>query len=113
MKDEGATGDAMKRRLEQRLTELLARVGRIERDLRSAHDPDWPERALETENDEVLEGLDEMGLTEVQEIRAALSRIEQGRYGVCGSCGAAISPARLTAIPTAITCLGCASPASS
>ena len=102
--------DAVRQRLQERLGELLERVGKIEGDLRSAHDRDWPERANELQNDEVLEGLDEMGLKEARQIRAALNRIESGRYGVCASCGRAIGASRLTAVPTAVTCRSCASP---
>ena len=93
--------------LQQRLSELLPRVGRIEGDLRSAHDRDWPERANELQNDEVLEGLDDMTLREVRQIRGALKRIESGNYGVCAACGEPIAATRLTAVPTAITCVQC------
>ena len=99
--------DAVGRQLHQRLAQLLQRVGRIEGDLRSAHDRDWPERANEVQNDEVLEGLDEMSLREVRQIRSALKRIKDGRYGICTACGESISAARLTAVPTAVTCVHC------
>ena len=100
--------DALKMQLRQRLSELLPRVGRIEEDLRSAHDPDWPERANELQNDEVLEGLDAVTLGEVRHIRETLERIDGGTYGVCARCGQPIGAARLTAIPTAVTCVRCA-----
>ena len=96
------------KQLQERLAELLQRVGRIEGDLRLSHDRDWAERAIELQNDEVLEGLDEMSLREVGQIRAALKRIEEGHYGVCAACGQSISAARLTAVPTAVTCAQCA-----
>ena len=99
--------DVLEMELQKRLAELLQRVGRIEGDLRSAHDRDWPERANELQNDEVLEGLDEMTLGEVRHIRDALRRIENGNYGVCASCGQPIGTARLAAVPTAITCVRC------
>jgi DnaK suppressor protein len=108
--DAVANHDAARRQLQQRLAELLERVRKIEGDLRSAHDRDWPERATELQNDEVLEGLDEMGIAEARSIGAALNRIDQGRYGLCVSCGGAIGAKRLAAIPTAITCLSCAVP---
>jgi len=100
--------DTVGRQLHQRLADLLRRVGRIEGDLRSAHDRDWTERANELENDEVLEGLDEMTLREVRQIRSALRRIEAGNYGVCAVCGEFIGAGRLTAVPTAVTCVQCA-----
>lgn len=94
--------------LQERLDQLLRRVGKIEGDLRSTHDRDSQERASELENDEVLEGLDEMSLAEVRQIREALRRIERGHYGSCSSCGQPISAERLAAVPTAVTCVGCA-----
>ena len=63
---------ALRKQLEDRLTRLLHRVGKIEGDLRQTHDPDWTERATALENDEVLEGLDEMTLREIEQIRTAL-----------------------------------------
>ena len=75
--------------LQQRHAQLLRRVGKIGGDLRSTRDRDSEERASELENDEVLEGLDEMGREEVGQIRAALERIETGLYGTCSACGRA------------------------
>ena len=94
--------------LEKRLAEIGQRVGRIEADLRREHDRDWAERAAELENDEVLEGLDDLGRAEVQAIREALRRIEGGTYGFCVECREAIDEKRLQAQPTARTCINCA-----
>ena len=98
-----------RKQLQQRHARLLRRVGKIGGDLRSTHDRDSEERASELENDEVLEGLDEMGRAEVGQIRAALERIEAGLYGFCSTCGKPIAAERLAAMPTAATCLRCAS----
>ena len=102
-----ATHDAARAQLEHQLARLLERVGKIEGDLRQIHDRDWAEQAIELENDEVLKGLDELTLGEVRRIRAALGRIANGTYGVCSTCGRAIGAERLTAIPSALTCLTC------
>lgn len=99
---------AVRESLRTRLDTLLARVDRIERDLRRPHDDDWQERATEVENDEVLEGLDEMSRREAQSIRAALKRIDDGKYGLCATCGEPIGEERLKAVPTAATCIWCA-----
>ena len=98
---------ALRKQLEDRLTRLLHRVGTIEGDLRQTRDPDWTERATALENDEVLEGLDEMTLREIEQIRTALKRIESGSYGTCSACGRPIGTERLVAVPSAITCLAC------
>ena len=42
------------------------------------------------------------------EVDRALTRIEEGRYGLCRRCGNPIDPARLNAIPYARYCLDCA-----
>jgi RNA polymerase-binding transcription factor DksA len=99
---------ALRHRLEARLGEIAKRVGRIESDLRIEHDRDSEERAIELENDQVLEGLDEMGRAEVLEIRATLARLSAGTYGFCTECGQPIGEPRLKAMPTASRCLYCA-----
>jgi len=55
-----------------------------------------------------LERLGEAERREVARIDAALERVEQGGYGTCVECGAAIEPKRLLALPWAIRCTACA-----
>ena len=43
------------------------------------------------------------------EIEAALKRFANGHYGICESCEASISDARLRALPWARLCISCAS----
>jgi DnaK suppressor protein len=43
----------------------------------------------------------------LEEVRAALARIEAGTYGTCSRCGAEIPAARLQAMPTATLCIKC------
>ncbi len=45
---------------------------------------------------------------QVNELKKALTRIEQGDFGTCGTCGEDISVARLTADPAVLTCIDCA-----
>jgi RNA polymerase-binding transcription factor DksA len=97
----------LRAQLEERLADIRQRVGRIEADLRRQHDPDWAEQATELENDEVLEGLDDLGRAEVEAIRDALHRIENGTYGFCVDCHEAIDEKRLQAAPTASACILC------
>jgi DnaK suppressor protein len=44
----------------------------------------------------------------MSEIDGALDRLEDGRYGRCERCGAAIPPERLEALPWAARCVSCA-----
>ena len=48
----------------------------------------------------------------VADIDDALSRMEDGSYGICESCGRPMPVARLEALPHARTCVRCASQAS-
>jgi DnaK suppressor protein len=43
----------------------------------------------------------------VDEIRAALKRIQEGEYGVCEACGDEVGERRLMARPTARHCIDC------
>jgi len=45
----------------------------------------------------------------LQEVEAALRRMEAGTYGICQACGRPIDVARLKAIPFAAFCLECQS----
>lgn len=46
----------------------------------------------------------------IDEIEAALTRLDRGSYGDCESCGSAIPAARLEAIPHVRVCVSCPPP---
>lgn len=96
------------RRLRERLDFLTKRVDRIEEDLAEPGDDDFAEMATESAEDEVLEGLGRAAEEEIRQINYALERIENGTYGVCVECGAAIPEPRLEAIPYTTRCIDCA-----
>ncbi|MFD1746597.1 TraR/DksA family transcriptional regulator [Rhizobium helianthi] len=93
--------------LKARQAELETRLERIETDLDQPRNPDDDDRAVERNNDEVLEGLGEAGQRELEAITAALGRIEAGSFGICAQCGSPISEARLKAVPHAALCSDC------
>ena len=99
---------AREQQLRERLLELDGRVHRIEDHLEQTPDPDWEEKAVEAEMDEVLEGLGTAGINEMQAIHAALSRIKGGTYGICVRCGNDISDERLDVVPQTAHCRDCA-----
>jgi len=99
---------ATRRRLEARRDELFKRTGKIQRDLRQLRDQDSQERVTETENDEVLEGLDEVERVQLARLRHALERLEAGTYEQCERCGGTIPAARLEAVPETALCTECA-----
>ena len=95
-------------KLERRLAELGVRLDKIEHSLDEPKDPDFEEQATQRENDEVLEELGDVGLSEIRQIHAALQRIASGEFGVCVNCGDEISAERLEAVPHAARCRNCA-----
>ena len=95
--------------LRSRLDDLLERSEVIEDDLRHPLDADWSEQAVDLADDEALEGVDDVLRAEIQQIRLALLRIENGTYGTCAKCGKDIARARLEARPIATRCIDCAS----
>ncbi|MBT5454995.1 MAG: TraR/DksA family transcriptional regulator [Rhodospirillaceae bacterium] len=97
-----------KTQLEESLRELGARVEGIEADLRVPHSADWPDRATEIEDDDMLDALEDSAIKEIRDIRAALLRIEAGTYDICRGCGGKIDPKRLVALPYAAECIQCA-----
>ena len=100
--------DAMKRRLEKRLGELTRETREIDAELHEPGNPDFEERAVEIEGEEILEGLGNVALDEIAQIKSALTRIKLGTYGTCVNCGDTISEARLDAVPYAARCMKCA-----
>ena len=47
--------------------------------------------------------------TRIDQVDAALRRIDSGNYGICERCRQPIAPARLEALPEATQCVMCAS----
>ncbi|MGD9669386.1 MAG: TraR/DksA family transcriptional regulator [Hyphomicrobiaceae bacterium] len=99
---------AREEQLRTRLAELMGRLHRIDDHLQEPPEKDWQDNAIESEMDEVLEGLGQAGSTEVQAIHAALERIQSGTYGACVRCGAEISTERLDVLPHTPLCRDCA-----
>lgn len=94
--------------LEDRLEFLSKRLRALDAELDSHQSKDWGELATEREGDEVLEKLGQSGETEMARIRAALTRMDAGEYGICVTCGADISPERLDLLPYTPFCRKCA-----
>ena len=94
--------------LETQLDELLERASGIEDVLSDRGDADWEENAVDSECDEATAAVGDVTRKEIQEIRLALSRLENGTYGICASCGKPIAQERLTALPSTCTCSRCA-----
>lgn len=101
--------EKMKQVLLDRRQVLSDKAEEIEGELRTPGDPDFAEQATAAEGDEVLEELENSALLEISRINAALSRIEEGTYGVCTTCEEPVGDKRLESIPYAAQCITCAS----
>jgi RNA polymerase-binding protein DksA len=94
--------------LERLLEVMTERLEKLTRDTQRAYDADSAEQAQERENDEVVDAIGIETRESIAQIRAALQRIDDGRYGECAACGEPISEARLSARPEASHCIKCA-----
>ena len=69
------------------------------------HDPEGATIAFEREH---TASLLSQARQHLDEIEAALRRLDEGSYGTCVSCGQPITAERLGARPAASTCITCA-----
>jgi DnaK suppressor protein len=110
------TMSQLRARLEEDLSRLeadIAELSKKERDSLSEasgenayrdHMADQGSATFEREMDMSFEESEREALDDV---RAAIARIEAGTYGVCSRCGAEIPHGRLEAMPTASLCITC------
>jgi DnaK suppressor protein len=108
--------DKLRARVQQERDAAIARLQqlRLSPDLADGASPGGNETALEegdaaqiSESRDVSFTTRERLARRVNQLTAALERIERGTYGRCIECDLDIEPARLTAIPEAATCLQC------
>ena len=79
----------------------------------------WREAIVIEKSADELEGVFQAGVRDLaihnleaesiklREARAALSRVEDGTFGICLECEEQISPKRLAALPSAAFCVAC------
>lgn len=94
--------------LKTRRAELGLRLSKIEQDASKPYARDSEEQALEREEDDVIDALDEGILAELKQISDALARIERNEYGICIGCKEKIPIERLEALPYTDRCIACA-----
>lgn len=99
---------AIEKALRDKLLELEDRLAHVKKDVSKSHSADFSEQAQERENDEVLDEIGHETSVAIQEIKTALTRIQEGSYGQCANCGEAINPERLQAMPATTSCISCA-----
>ncbi len=94
--------------LQARKEKLIKDMHKIEDQLDVEPPKDWEDRSSERQGDEVLEALGHQDLHELEQINAALQRLDDGTYGQCVQCGNDILPARLDLLPETPFCKTCA-----
>lgn len=105
-----STNDAIQEAIQEKLVReraaILARISGLERDAGNLElDTDGvPPSGYEREQ-AISAVLD----SRLADIDNALSRLQNGTYGVCADCGAQIPPRRLEALPFATLCVQCQS----
>jgi DnaK suppressor protein len=102
--------EAFKKRLETRQQELRRTVVRNEQDGRTADEDsaqDIAVRAASSYTKEFLFSQSNNDRQLLQMVEAALSRIREGTFGECVSCGKEINSKRLEAVPWTRHCIEC------
>lgn len=104
--------DEVRKNLISMLEELDGRLTTITNDMRHSDEDiekDWEEMATQNENNEVQDFLGNSARVEIAAIKRAISRIDNGEYENCQTCGEPINPERLKAVPFSVQCIKCAS----
>ena len=96
--------------LKEEIIETLISENEDFKDLVEDMDPkDLADIAAEDIDRKNLETLSAQDIRRLRKIDSALSRMENGRYGVCARCNKKIPKQRLEAIPYAVMCIECKS----
>jgi DnaK suppressor protein len=84
---------------EEELVDLIARFENEARESNSAEVEDFADQGKSTELKTLALDETAMATQTLEQVRAALQRIEDGTFGKCIDCGRPIEPARLEAVP--------------
>jgi DnaK suppressor protein len=109
-----ASGSPLTAEQHAELRKILVAHVRASLDQAAAHEAVARELAVHSDADSVIEReLAELGAAQAravaQQAEQALARLEDGTYGFCESCGAAIPRERLEALPHVRRCVACSS----
>lgn len=106
--------EEIRQRLCVMLEELGLRLAGIAATVKHSDEPlekDFAEQATQNENDEVLDYLGNAAISEIAQIKQAIARIDNGKYGICEVCAEPIGKERLEVLPYSTMCIRCASQA--
>jgi RNA polymerase-binding transcription factor len=109
MKEDNSKIDAYRKLLLAKREELIDRIYAHRSEITSVPaENSQAEVALRTVVRDLAYVSMENEIRTLAEVELSLHRLETGEYGLCGSCGANISTARLEAIPWTRVCVNCA-----
>jgi DnaK suppressor protein len=102
----------IRRELETRLAQMRERVGALARPPERGTAQGFGKRVGDGTT-EAVRRLTDIGVgSSMERVMArterALSKLDEGTYGICDVCGEAIPPGRLQALPESVHCLKCA-----
>jgi len=104
------TAQKYRERLLAEQRQVEQRIFRIEADLydmESERDIERTDHAQEEAVNDPMIAQDEQSRRLIEQIQAALVRLDDGTYGECERCGEPINPMRLEVLPTARRCVPC------
>jgi RNA polymerase-binding protein DksA len=91
--------------------EIIANLVTSNKDFKEIVDGMDPKDLADIASDDIdrkmIEALGSQDLKRLKLIDSALTRIQQGKYGLCVKCGKRIPQERLEAIPYALMCIKC------
>jgi RNA polymerase-binding protein DksA len=100
---------AIQQKLEEQRAALVKYVEDEELRLRSpiGANPDQFDLAQDYLSKERRLALVAQSRRQLEQVEAALRRLDEGTYGKCANCGAPIAPPRLKVLPDALLCIEC------
>ena len=100
-----------KQKLIQKRADLISLVQKTEEYGREANSEaegmDLADKASSSYTKEFMFSKNDSDRQLLQEVVDALTRLEEGQFGECISCGEAVEPTRLEAVPWSPLCLAC------
>jgi RNA polymerase-binding protein DksA len=116
-KKSAVVDEAFIKKMELSLSELKSKIisnliasSEDFREIVEGMDPkDMADVASDDIDRKMIEALGAQELRRLKSIESALTRIQQGKYGLCVKCGKLIPADRLEAIPYALMCIECKS----
>jgi len=101
----------MEKTLSEMKNEILANLAASNEDFREIVDALDPKDLADIASDDIdrkmIEALGSQEVKRLGLIDSALTKIKQGKYGICMKCGKKIPQERLEAIPYALMCIEC------